>query len=322
MSQVIEISAAPEAAGTRRRAEGFPELVRRLSAQSVARQHDAYLDVAWDAPENRIDPDDLRWELPEEEPLAHTAWYRAQPPAVRTRLGLHLAASFMKVGIQFESVLKRGLLEFALELPNGAPEFRYAYHEVAEETQHSLMFQEFVNRSTFDPEGIPAWRLALGRRMASNGRTFPALFFFAVLAGEEPIDQIQRSLLRGARELAPVLERVMRIHVTEEARHLCFARQYLKEEVPRISRARLLALQLRVPLLLRVLSQTMLRAPPEVARFHGIPRESIQEAYSFDNALHARRTLEAVARTRELCEELGVLTPRTVPLWRRLGLVP
>ena len=318
---VMDVSAAPDAAGKRRRAEPFPDLVRRLSAQSVSKRYDAFEDVLWDAPANRIDPDDPRWELPDVEPLSHTAWYRAQPPAVRTRLGLHLAASFMKVGIQFESVLKRGLLEFALTLPNGAPEFRYAYHEVAEETQHSLMFQEFVNRSGYDPKGVPAWRLRLGRAMANNARTFPELFFFAVLAGEEPIDHIQRSLLRERREMAPVLERVMRIHVIEEARHLCFARQYLREQVPRLSRARLLAVQLRVPILLRLLSQLMLRPSPDVAELHGIPRDALREAYSFSNERHARRTLEAVAKTRELCEELCVLSPRIAPLWRKLGLL-
>src|SRR5207237_3490457 len=259
-------------------------------------------------------------------PFFHTGWYRRQPPSVRTRVGLHMAATFMKVGIQFESVLERGLLEYALELPNRAPEFRYAYHEIAEETQHSLMFQEFVNRSGFDPPGVPPWRLRLGRALVDKARTFPALFFFAVLAGEEPIDQIQRSLLRravepGARSMAPVLERVMRIHVTEEARHLCFARQYLRLQTPRLSRARLLQLRLRVPVLLRFMSQLMLRASPEVAEVHGIPRSVVREAYSFANERHARRTREAVGRTRELCQELGVLAPSTRPLWRRLGLL-
>ena len=56
----------------------------------------------------------------------------------------------MKAGLQFESVLKRGLLEYAFRLPDGVPEFRYAYHEVIEEAQHSLMFQEFVNRAGLD----------------------------------------------------------------------------------------------------------------------------------------------------------------------------
>jgi hypothetical protein len=301
-----------------RRARPLAELAAQLSHQSVAKCYSAYQDVAWDDPALRIDSDDILWELPDEDPFAHTAWYRAQPPAVRTRVGLHVAASFMKIGIQFESMLERGLLDFAFALPNGAPEFRYAYHEVAEETQHSLMFQEFVNRSGYDPRGISPWRLAVGRRITDTARSFPAFFFVAVLAGEEPIDHVQRSLLHGSRPLPPVLERIMRIHVTEEARHLSFARQYLREAVPRLSAARRLQLRLRTPILLRNMSQLMLCVAPDVARFHGIPRSALQEAYSFSNDRHARRTREAVSRTRELCDELGILAPR---LWRALSLL-
>ena len=35
----------------------FPDLVRRLSHQSVVKHFDAYADVAWDSPEFAIDPD-------------------------------------------------------------------------------------------------------------------------------------------------------------------------------------------------------------------------------------------------------------------------
>ena len=304
-----------------RRAEAFGELVARLSTQSVAKHYDAYRDIQWDEPSHRIDPDDERWTLPDDDPLACTGWYRAQPPAVKSRVGLHMAATFMKIGIQFESVLKRGLLEFAQALPNGAPEFRYAYHEVCEEAQHSLMFQEFVNRSGFDPPGLAGWRLWLGRGIARGAEKFPALFFVAVLAGEEPIDHIQRSLLHGGRPLPAVLERIMRIHVTEEARHLCFARQFLRREVPGLSAAQRLRLRLRAPLLLRNMAQAMLCASPEVARMHGIPRNALAEAYALQNQRFAVRLRGAVAKTRELCEELDLIGPATRPIWRRLGLV-
>jgi hypothetical protein len=183
------------------------------------------------------------------------------------------------------------------------------------------MFQEFVNRSGFDPRGVPPARLLIGQGIAGKARTFPAFFFVAVLAGEEPIDHVQRALLKEERQLPPVLERIVRIHITEEARHLCFARRYLQEEVPRLSRVRRLRLQLRTPILLRAMSQLMLQPSPEVAREHGIPKSALQEAYSFKNERHARRTQDAVSRTKELCEELGVLTPRTRPLWRALGLI-
>src|SRR5437762_2100764 len=103
----------PEEERAAARTETFRQLVSRLSHQSVVKHFDAYADIAWDAEEFRIDPLDPRWELGGDDVLGGSAWYRAQPPALRARLGLHLVAHFMKIGLQFEGVLKRGLLAFA-----------------------------------------------------------------------------------------------------------------------------------------------------------------------------------------------------------------
>src|SRR5438270_8949384 len=72
------------------------------------------------------------------------------------------------------------------------------------------------------------------RGVVKLGRRFPELFFLFVLGGEEPIDYVQRQELRGGHDVHPLLERIMRIHVTEEARHLSFARHYLKRNVPKL----------------------------------------------------------------------------------------
>jgi hypothetical protein len=128
--------------------------LRRLNEQSVTKHFEAYVDIDWDSDELRLDPEDPRWELPTDEPLASTAWYQSLPAATRARLGCNYSAYRMKAGLEFESILKRGLLEYASRLPNGSPEFRYAYHEVIEEAQHALMFQEFVNRSGFEVRGL------------------------------------------------------------------------------------------------------------------------------------------------------------------------
>jgi len=59
-------------------------------------------------------------ELASDDGLGATQWYRNQPPDVRARIGLHLIAANMKAGLQFESILKRGLLEYAFLLPTTA----------------------------------------------------------------------------------------------------------------------------------------------------------------------------------------------------------
>src|SRR5262245_66217713 len=101
-----------------RQAETYEALVRRLSHQSVVKHFDAYADVPWDDPEYRIDPTDPRWEMPSDSGLGATAWYQSQPPEVRARIGLHGITANMKAGLQFESILKRGLLEYAFKVPD------------------------------------------------------------------------------------------------------------------------------------------------------------------------------------------------------------
>ncbi len=128
--------------------------------------------IDWDGPELALDPEDPRWELPADDLLGGTAWYRALPASTRARLGCELVASKMKIGLIFESILKRGLLEFASALPNGAPEFRYAYHEIIEEAQHSLMFQEeAVRRARAYPGALPGAVAAAGARRRGRGVT-------------------------------------------------------------------------------------------------------------------------------------------------------
>jgi P-aminobenzoate N-oxygenase AurF len=299
--------------------ELYADLVQRLAVQSVAKHFDAYADVAWDAPENAIRVDDPRWELSPDQSLGATAWYRAQPAQVRSEIGLHVIANSMKVGVIFENVLKRGLLEYASTLDNRSVEFRYAYHEVIEEAQHSLMFQEFINRTPFDPRGLPPHTMFAARRVVHLGRVFPELFFLFVLGGEEPIDFVQRRELRSARELHPLLRRISQIHVTEEARHLCFARRFLQERVPKLSLPKRVHLGIAAPVILSQMASMMLEPSRGMILRYQIPREVIREAFT-DNPKHRASVQQSLASVMQLCRELRILHRRNAPLWRGLGL--
>jgi hypothetical protein len=293
--------------------DAYEALVARLSRQSVEKHYSPYEDIDWDDPAFAIDARDPRWELHAEDGLGSTEWYRSQPPEVRSQIGLHRVVTAMKLGLQFENVLKRGLLEYAFTLPNGAPEFRYAYHEVVEETNHGMMFQEFVNRSGIDVRGM-AWQDKFGsRRVVQFGRRFPALFFVFVLGGEDPIDYVQRRELRRG-DAHPLLERIMRIHVTEEARHLSFARHYMKHTVPTLSWPRRRALAVATPLLLGEMATQMLQPSPEMVRAYGIPRGVLRQQRR--SPANQQFVKDSVAKVRRLCVELGLVTPVSKRLWQ------
>jgi hypothetical protein len=299
--------------------DAFVQLVRRLSQQSVDKHFDAYADIAWDDPAFALDPDDPRFELRADDALGRTAWYRAQPPAVRSRIGLHRYASAMKIGLQFENILKRGLLEHTFALGNGDPTFRYAYHEVIEEAQHGLMFQEFVNRSPFDVQGLRWYERRLSAFIVKTGASFPELFFLFVLGGEDPIDHVQRETLRSDRDLHPLLEVIMRHHVTEEARHLSFARHYLKRAVPRLPWAKRQVLAVATPLILGTMAAMMMKPPSALIDHFAIPPEVVREAY-VANPDHARETVVALGKVRRLARELHIINPVVEPVWRWLGI--
>ena len=310
----VDVGAATGTGG-----DAFAAVVQRLSRQSVDRHYDAYADIPWDDPAYAIDPDDPRFELGPDDPLGATAWYRAQDPAVRSRIGLYRCVTAMKIGLQFENILKRGLLEYAFVLGNDEPTFRYAYHEVIEEAHHGMMFQEFVNRSGYDVPGLP-WIMRFGAdRIVTLGKRFPQLFFVFVLGGEDPIDHVQRETLRSGREQHPLLEIIMRHHVTEEARHLSFARHFLKQEVPPLDRVRTHVLAIATPIILGTMAQLMMQVPHDLIVRFEIPDAVVREAYA-DNPRHRDETVTALRKIRRLARDLGIVTPVSKHLWKRLGI--
>ena len=310
---------APLVRGARERDAAYRKLVEHLSRQSVAKHYDAYLDIPWDDPAFAIDPADPRFELLPSDPLGATAWYRALPQPTRARFGLELIASFARIGLQFENALQRGLLEYAFRLPNGAPEYRYVMHEVIEEGQHSLMFQEFVNRTGLDVPGLPPLLQFGARQVVRTARVFPELFFLFVLGGEDPIDHVQRESLRTGQYAHPLIRRISQVHITEEARHLSFARHYLKDRVPRSGRVRQALLAVGTPLILGEMGRMMLQPSRQMVREFEIPADVLREAYD-DNPAHQEAAATALRKVRNLCTELGLTDGFARRIWKARGI--
>lgn len=309
---------APERPTTTAAADDVREaMIARLSKQSVEKRFEAYVDIDWDNPANVIDPADPRWALWEVDPLGSTDWYRSLSDAERGRVGLYRIAACMKVGEQFENWLQSGLLIIADNLPNGDNSFRYIHHEISEESQHSMMFQELVNRSGLPVKGMPRWIRPVRPLVMVLARRAPALFFVLVLGGEDPIDHVQRQQLK-AENAHPIAERIMRIHVTEEARHLSFARHTLKSTVPELSWFRRQVVAVAAPVVLGIMVRMMVVPQADLVRYCNVPKSVMREA----NRSEAGRRLltESVAKPRKLLRELGLMNPVSRSIWKAMGI--
>jgi hypothetical protein len=293
----------------------YQEHLQTLSEASVHQHFDAFLDIDWDHPDLAIRADDERWILPAADALGRTDWYRSLPRERRIEIGLYRQANVTKVGLQFEQVLISGLMNYAFHLRNGNPEFRYATHEATEECHHTQMFQEFVNRSGVDVAGAGRLFRWVAPFLPIAAGVVPAGFFMGVLAGEEPIDHVQKSILRSGDDLHPLLQRIMQIHIAEEARHIGFAHQYLHHHAPRLSRVDRFVLSLAFPIIMRTLCDVILVPSRRARRDMGIPRSVVRDVYWRDP--ESRTMLrDLFADVRMLADDIGMMNRVSRAVWR------
>ncbi len=271
----------------------------------MRRNFNPYTDIDWDSPEFAVIDDDERWILPGTDPIGRHPWYQAQPRERQIQIGMWRQANVAKVGLQFEIILIRGLTNYAFWVPNGSPEYRYCMHESVEECNHTMMFQEMVNRIGADvPPGMPRMLRWLSPFIPLVAGPLPIPFFFGVLAGEEPIDHTQKMVLREGKALHPIMERVMAIHVAEEARHISFAHEYLRKRLPHLSRMQRFWLSWNVPIIMRVLCQAIIVPPKSFWREFDIPRSVKKDL--FFRAPESRQFLrDMFGDVRMLCHETG-----------------
>ncbi|NYI99793.1 hypothetical protein HNR19_000492 [Nocardioides thalensis] len=300
-------------------AQRYEDIVETLSEGSANRSFDAFRDIPWDDPDFAIDLTDPRWSLPAVDALGAHPWYQEQSEERRIAIGLWRQANVCKVGLQFENILIRGIMQYVFTVPNGSPEFRYLTHEATEETHHTQMFQEFVNRAGVE---VPGMRRVI--RVASPiipwvASIFPEWFFTMVLAGEEPIDHIQKAILRSSDDLHPLLERIMQIHVAEEARHISFAHEYLLERVPELGPVRKGLLSVLYPLTMRIACDLIVVPGKEITTEVGVPRSVVKEV--FWRSDQGRRMLrDLFGDVRALAEDTGLMNPVSRRVWKLLGI--
>ena len=134
--------------------------------------------------------------------------------------------NILSAGIWFENILNQALLRDLMHKNPTAASTHYALTELGDETRHMVMFGKTIERIGGKPV-----RPRRYQRMVINA--LPLVFrgsmlWVAALVGEEIFDALQRQIMDDP-DLQPIVQRLMRIHVTEEARHIQFARDGLRK---------------------------------------------------------------------------------------------
>ena len=286
-------------------------VAQRLLGGAIKRSYQPEVDIDWDAP---IDPG--KYFLPPPVvSLYGTPYWDEMSEAQRIELSRQEMANVLSVGIWFENVLNRALLnELTREDPRSA-HAHYTLNEMGDECRHMTMFGKVIDRVGARPYGLRA-----RERLAVQLLPFAlrgSLLWVAALVGEEIFDALQRRMMHDE-QLQPIVAQLMRIHVTEEARHIKFAREGVVRRMESAGR------------LERVLTGNLvgLGGPvfryafsnPAVYRRAGLDAERASREADANPHLREAQIL-GFAPLAEFLTENGLLGPVGRRMWRRAGFL-
>src|SRR6201990_1338713 len=224
MRQQTDTAAAP-----RVREPNRQEFAERLLKGSVKKSYAPIVDIDWDAP---LDPDKF-FLPPKTVSLYGTPLWDGMTRAQQIELSRQEFVNTLSAGIWFENILNQALLRKMMHQDPTARATHYELTELGDETRHMVMFGKAIERvgaKTVQPKRYQ--RIIINALpLAFRG----SLLWVAALIGEEIFDSLQRQMMDDP-EMQPIIQRLMRIHVTEEARHIQFARDGARKRVAEMPR--------------------------------------------------------------------------------------
>jgi P-aminobenzoate N-oxygenase AurF len=283
----------------------------RLLRSTAARAYDPDVDIDWSVD---LAPD-KGYLLPHRCSLYGTSLYDALSPEQRIELGKHEAMSVASTGIFLEAVLMRMLTRVTYSGDPMSGHVQYALAELGEETRHTIMFAKMIDRLG-TPCYLPPPAIRRLARFLSAAARGPSLWG-AILIGEEIIDRFQREVVEDD-YIQPLIRMVCRIHITEEARHVGFARTELTASLARTPRYELPFHRFTLARTALILSRIMIN--PQVYRAVGLdPRVARRAALA--NPYHRETLRYGGEKLVRFLDDAGLIGPPGNALWRRSFLL-
>jgi para-aminobenzoate N-oxygenase AurF len=200
----------------------FASLQVQLGRKSTP-YRDPLQDVAWAS----LDQDGF-W-LPEQAlSLYGLEAFDALSSSQRQALSRYEFIHLLQAGVWLETIFIERLSRSLQQAHEPLPHQIYHLHEIREEAGHCLMFLELMRRSGLPLPVSPFPRLRLTNLLARHAPFGSAVFWIAVLIGEQVPDRINRFIRQHRTGLCKAASDLANIHIVDEARHIAHAQDTLE----------------------------------------------------------------------------------------------
>lgn len=288
------------------------EVSKRLLKGSVKRSYIPVVDIQWDAP---LDEDKF-FIAPQTVSLFGTELWDRMDRAQQIELSRQELVNMLSTAIWFENILNQGILRHVMHADPRSNETHYSLTELGDETRHMVMFGKTIQRVGAEPVKMP-----LLQRIALN--TVPLFLrgttlWLLALLGEDITDELQRQMIEDP-DVQPLVQRVLRVHITEEARHINFARDGIRKRVAAMPRWRRLVLANALGFHGIVNQQAFTN--PIVYKRAGLadPKQARRVAMTNKNFQHVQK--RCFAGLAEFFEETGLMGRASKVIWKKIGYI-
>ena len=183
---------------------------------------------------NELDVDSF-W-LPEDAiSIFGTSEYENLLPEQKKRLSQVEFINFIEAGLWLESLFMERIGRSVRQDRAHLAELTYHLHELREEAGHSLMFLELIKLSQKMGEiKVPNKhfnRLNVANLFAKFAPFNSAMFWVAVLVGEEVPDRMNRYIRKNRESVCLPITEIVGIHIHDEARHIAHAKSMISNKL-------------------------------------------------------------------------------------------
>ncbi len=247
----------------------------------------------YDDPLDRVHWDELDktcfW-LPEEAiSLFDTAQYDKLHIDQKKRLSQVEFINFIEAGLWLESLFMERIGRSVRQDRTHLSELIYHLHELREEAGHSLMFLELIKRSNEDNKNalnVPNKhfnRLNFANLFAKFAPFNSAMFWVAVLVGEEVPDRMNRYIRKNKDSACRPVVDIVSIHIHDEARHIAHAKSMISKKLKRFSDVKIKLVSLLINKMFNDFVQAYYYPPQSIYLAAGLDKKMNWQAIAHKN---------------------------------------